>query len=189
MIPFLYSGPTTQYNREEKVNPFRFNICFIKQDRNILLLNREKPSWMGAWNGVGGKLEPGESPRDSVMREVQEETGLLLDRVVFKGLVTWGMNQNNYGGMYLYLADLDAHFPYPTPVKTDEGILDWKDIDWILHPKNVGVATNIPKFLPIVLQDEACYEHRCTFQDGMLIGFESIKVSSDRENLLTLECS
>lgn len=39
-----------------------FTVCYIKQDTKILLLNREYPAWMGCWNGVGGKLEAGESP-------------------------------------------------------------------------------------------------------------------------------
>lgn len=32
-----------------------FTNCFIKKGDRILLLNRNKPSWMGMWNGVGGK--------------------------------------------------------------------------------------------------------------------------------------
>lgn len=48
----------------------KYNICFIKQGDRILLLNREKPSWMGCWNGVGGKLEPEESPTQSMIREI-----------------------------------------------------------------------------------------------------------------------
>ncbi|WJH35841.1 hypothetical protein N6H14_07935 [Paenibacillus sp. CC-CFT747] len=41
---------------------FRYTICFIRRGNRILLLNRNAPAWMGAWNGVGGKLEPGEAP-------------------------------------------------------------------------------------------------------------------------------
>ena len=32
----------------------------------------------GKYNGLGGKLEPGESPEDCVTREVYEESGLRL---------------------------------------------------------------------------------------------------------------
>lgn len=55
-----------------------YNICFIRRGDQILLLNRQKSSWMGAWNGIGGKIEQGESPVESVRREVLEETGLFL---------------------------------------------------------------------------------------------------------------
>ena len=48
-----------------------FTICFIKQGNNILLLNREKPTWMGNWNGVGGKIHARESPKQCILREIK----------------------------------------------------------------------------------------------------------------------
>ena len=33
----------------------------------------------GKWNGLGGKLEPGETPEQCVIREVAEESGLPTD--------------------------------------------------------------------------------------------------------------
>lgn len=145
-----------------------FNLCFIKQSEQILLLNREKPSWMGCWNGVGGKLLPGESPRDSVIREIEEETGLTSFSLAFKGMVTWTVDRNRYGGMYIYLADIPSSLKYPTPVKTREGILDWKQIDWILNPANAGVASNLPTCLQYALKDNLCYAHHCIFENGKL---------------------
>lgn len=52
----------------------KYTICFIKRADNILLLNREKPGWMGSWNGVGGKIETGETPIECILREIYEET-------------------------------------------------------------------------------------------------------------------
>lgn len=62
---------------------FEYTICFIAQQDKVLLLNREKPSWMGSWNGVGGSLEDGETPEDCVLREVMEETAIKLEDVKF----------------------------------------------------------------------------------------------------------
>jgi len=39
-----------------------FTICFLKKGDQILLLNRDFSEWMGAWNGVGGKIERNETP-------------------------------------------------------------------------------------------------------------------------------
>ncbi|HJU68359.1 MAG TPA: NUDIX domain-containing protein [Gemmatimonadaceae bacterium] len=35
----------------------------------------------GAWETVHGRIEPGERPEDAAVREVREETGLVVDRL------------------------------------------------------------------------------------------------------------
>ncbi|PWV94525.1 8-oxo-dGTP diphosphatase [Paenibacillus cellulosilyticus] len=147
----------------------KYTICFIRQGSKVLLLNREKASWMGAWNGVGGKLEPNETPREGILREVAEETGIVLDLIQFKGIVTWVVDGAMTGGMYTYVAELPEDYTYETPIKTDEGILDWKELQWILHPKNVGLAANIPESLEKLLFDPGCYEYRCFYSEGKLL--------------------
>ena len=52
-------------------------IC--EQDRHILLVR--KPS--SRWNLPGGKVEPGETRADAAVRELQEETGLDADEVLY----------------------------------------------------------------------------------------------------------
>ena len=37
---------------------------------------------------------------------------------------------------------------------TDEGILDWKKIDWINDFDNLGVAHNIPYFLKTIIEEK-----------------------------------
>ena len=66
-----------------------YTVCYIKQGSKILLLNREYPACIGHWNGIGGKLEEGESPRESILREMKEETGLKNLNVQFKGVEAW----------------------------------------------------------------------------------------------------
>ena len=66
---------------------YRYTICLIRQADQWLLLNRQKQPAMGMWNGVGGKIEPGESPAESVIRETFEETGLTLTAVQFSGTI------------------------------------------------------------------------------------------------------
>jgi len=147
----------------------KYNLCLIRQGTKILLLNREFPTWMGCWNGVGGKLEKNERPRPSMLREIYEETQINTPELAFKGLITWTSSQGTVGGMYLYLADLPEDFIYQTPIKTAEGILDWKEIAWILHPENLGVASNIPTCLEKVLYDKQCFDHHSIFAGDKLI--------------------
>ncbi len=151
----------------------KFTICFIKQGDKLLLINREYPAWMGSWNGVGGKLETDETPVECVIREINEETGIKPDTVDYKGIVTWEFDGVLTGGMYAFIAEIADDYVYETPRKISEGILDWKSIAWILDPENTGVAGNLPKFLPKLLNDEDLYEHRCFFKNNVLAGVES----------------
>lgn len=151
-----------------------FTICFIKRGNDILLLNREMPSWMGMWNGVGGKIENNEEPGDCILREIKEETGITVPDVEYKGNVTWrAPDDSDYGGMYVYLAELPEAYEYNTPLKMDEGILDWKKISWILHPENTGVA-NLKYFLPLVLTDHCIYDHQFIYDGDEINNFQSI---------------
>lgn len=156
----------------------KYNICFVRRGNEILLLNRDNAPWMGCWNGVGGKLEGNETPRESMIRELYEETRIQECDLTFKGLITWTSNGKNLGGMYLYVAEVPEDYIYVTPIKTDEGILDWKSTEWILAKGNTGIAANIPASLELILHDPNCYEHHCTYQDGKLLQHSSVEIRS-----------
>lgn len=165
---------------------FKYTICFIRQGGNVLLLNRNTAPWMGSWNGVGGKIEPGESPYLGVLREIAEETGLKLESVEDKGVVSWTVDGEPRGGMHAFIAELPASIDYPTPRATEEGILDWKPIEWVIHPENKGVAHNLPYFLQKMLEEPLRYDHRCTFEGGLLTGVESVPLPVPPEGVAAL---
>ncbi|MFD0868179.1 8-oxo-dGTP diphosphatase [Chlamydia abortus] len=156
----------------------KYTICYIRHNDSLLLLNRKSPPVMGLWHGVGGKIEAGESPADSVLREVLEETGIHLDHVRDRGKVTWTTLGGTSGGMYAFLADFPGHLDpqaYITPRETDEGILDWKPIGWVLDPQNNGIPQHARYYLPQLLEDgPSAYEYCCTFKDGNLIDYSAV---------------
>jgi 8-oxo-dGTP diphosphatase len=49
-------------------------VCI--NDGTLLLIQRGQPPAQGMWSLPGGRVEPGESAVDAVVREVREETGL-----------------------------------------------------------------------------------------------------------------
>ncbi|MDD9954150.1 MAG: 8-oxo-dGTP diphosphatase [Candidatus Woesearchaeota archaeon] len=66
-------------------------LCYVKENGKTLMLHRVKKEndvHYGKWNGLGGKIEQGESPEVCVQREVLEESGLTITNPHFCGVMT-----------------------------------------------------------------------------------------------------
>ncbi|WP_283778966.1 NUDIX hydrolase [Peribacillus frigoritolerans] len=150
---------------------FKYTVCFVKKNNELLMLNREKAPIMGVWNGVGGKIEKGETPDMGAHREVFEETGIEVESHFSKGTVTWETPEGELDGIYVYWYMADEDLIYETPKKTREGILDWRSIDWILHPLNLVIAEMVSQYLPVLLKKEGNYTF--TYKNGYLTLFET----------------
>jgi ADP-ribose pyrophosphatase YjhB (NUDIX family) len=66
--------------------------------RRLLLIKRARPPAAGSWSVPGGKCEQGETPEAACIREVAEETGLLVETVRFAGRV---LRQAPDGGVFV----------------------------------------------------------------------------------------
>ena len=114
-------------------------ICYIENNGSWLMMLRDKkPGDMneGKWISPGGKLEPGETPDECVVREVLEETGLRLRSWVFHGVIEFRSDEYEDEDMYLYSssdfvpADETAARAFEetgeyVPPECDEGELVW----------------------------------------------------------------
>lgn len=46
----------------------------------VAMIKKARPEWQaGLFNGIGGKIEPGETSKEAMSREFLEETGVLID--------------------------------------------------------------------------------------------------------------
>jgi 8-oxo-dGTP diphosphatase len=59
-------------------NPPATVQAWIERDGEYLILRRNEEPFAGEWDLPGGFVEMGESPREAVVREVAEETGLMV---------------------------------------------------------------------------------------------------------------
>ena len=67
-------------------------LGYLRRGGHTLMLHRtgrEADYHAGRYNGLGGKLEPGESPEACLAREVREESGLQVEEARLKGLITF----------------------------------------------------------------------------------------------------
>ena len=67
-------------------------LCYVRKNGKTLMIHRVKRKndmHKGKWNGLGGKLESGETPEECVIREVKEECGLTVKNPSLKGILTF----------------------------------------------------------------------------------------------------
>ena len=99
-------------------------LCYIERDGCYLLLHRVKKENdlnRDKWIGIGGKFEENESPEDCLLREVREETGLVLNDWRYCGIVTFASDR--WEGEYMHLFHATAFDGVLRDC--DEGVLEW----------------------------------------------------------------
>jgi len=112
-------------------------VCIaLITDKNENVLKGQRND-NGKWTNVGGHVEAGEDPYESMIRELKEETG--LDAVDIK-LVDchWDKDQNIL--LYLFKVKVDQNQPIDTSKDPDQECLTWA----YTNPNNVVEALHVP---------------------------------------------
>ncbi len=101
-------------------------LCYIEKENQYLMMHRvkkEKDINKDKWVGIGGHFEEDESPEECLLREVSEETGLMLLNYRLRGIITFISDRWQTEYMFLYTADR-----FEGEVGScDEGNLEWVD--------------------------------------------------------------
>lgn len=99
-------------------------LCYVKQDGCTLMVHRTKKVndiHEGKWNGLGGKLEAGETPEECVVREVLEESGLSIRDPRLHGLLMFpGFKGNDWYVFVFTAAEFSGEL-----IDSPEGRLEW----------------------------------------------------------------
>ncbi len=106
-------------------------LCYIEKNNSYLMIHRTKKKNdcnHDKWIGIGGKFEECESPQDCVVREVLEETGIVLKKAEYRGIITFVSKDDDevyYELMHLFYSK-DFILPPDNKLPScDEGILEW----------------------------------------------------------------
>lgn len=100
-------------------------LCYIRNNGRTLMLHRTKKEndmHEDKWNGLGGKVDPGETPEECVIREVQEECGLMIRNPMFKGILTFpAFDGNDEWRVFVFTAsEFEGEL-----TDSKEGSLEW----------------------------------------------------------------
>ena len=100
-------------------------LCYVRKYGKTLMIHRVKKQQdmhEGKWNGLGGKIKSGESPEECVIREVREESGLILKNPILKGILSFpGFWDNDDWLVFLFVAnEFDGQL-----LDSQEGNLKW----------------------------------------------------------------
>lgn len=80
------------------------NICMLENGEKILVIDRKKKDWPGI-SFPGGHKEDDESIKESVIREMKEETGLTIKNPKLIDVFEWKWENNSLYLAFLYKAN------------------------------------------------------------------------------------
>jgi 8-oxo-dGTP diphosphatase len=120
----------------------------------------------GKWNGLGGKFEAGETPEACVIREVYEESGLLIREPKLCGLLVFpGFKGNDW-----YVFVFTAHEFSGELIDSPEGHLEWIPDDKIL---NLSLWESDSIFLPWIREDKF-FSAKFDYEGDQMSGYDVV---------------
>lgn len=140
----------------------------------------------GKWVGIGGKFEEGETAEECLVREVREETGLVLTGYEFKGVIEFRNDSCEDEDMYLFAAygfhrgeGTDGHGTEPGGSGTEgfpeiccnEGEAEWIETGRIL---SLNLWEGDRYFLEPLLAGEETINMRLIYSGDRLLRVERI---------------
>jgi 8-oxo-dGTP diphosphatase len=145
-------------------------LCYIRRDRQTLMLHRVKKindMHQGKWNGLGEKLEAGETPEECVMREVYEEAGIRVHNPQLKGILTFPAF-DDFEDWYVFVY-LVTEFEGEL-IDSSEGVLQWIDNEQLGH---LHMWDGDPIFLAW-LDRQGFFSAKFIYDQGRLVSHEEI---------------
>ena len=122
----------------------------------------------GKYNGLGGRLESGEDIVSGMRREIMEESGLIADRLVLRGTISWpgfGKKGQDWFGFIFRIEEWHGE-PH---AGNHEGSLEWVALTDL---PTISLWPSDHKFLPMVFDHDPRSFHGCMpFHNGEMIGW------------------
>jgi len=143
-------------------------LVYLRKNGKTLMVYRNKKAndvHQGKWNGLGGKFEAGETPEECAIREVLEESGLMVKDLKLKGFLSFPEFANNEDWYaFLFCAnDYEGEI-----IDSPEGHLEWIDNEQIL---SLPLWEGDRIFLPW-LDQPGFFSAKFSYKNGKLIDYK-----------------
>ena len=144
-------------------------LCYIEKDNQYLMLHRNKKlndMHKDFWVGLGGKFEAGESPEECVIREVYEESGIILSNPKLRGILTFPNDYNDEDWyVFLFLAnDFSGDLK-----QSNEGDLAWVNKDKLDDlPMHEGDRC----FIKLLQEEKGVFSIKYNYDNGVLKDYQ-----------------
>lgn len=103
-------------------------LLLLQRGDEVLLAMKKRGFGAGRWNGVGGKLEPGETIEQALVRECQEEIGvtpLAYHKIVVHDFI---LNSQDVDTWHMYVHTYICTEWEGEPIETEEMAPKWFNI-------------------------------------------------------------
>ncbi|GAB4580001.1 MAG: 8-oxo-dGTP diphosphatase [Anaerolineales bacterium] len=145
-------------------------LCYVKQNGHTLMLHRvkkENDMHAGKWNGLGGKLDAGETPEECVIREVWEEAGLRIRNPRLHGVLTFPAfaKEEDWYAFLFTATEFEGEL-----IDSAEGVLRWVPDEEVLD-LNLWAGDRV--FIPWLDQPKF-FSGKFVYKEGVLEGYEVV---------------
>ncbi len=131
-------------------------LCLIHKNGRYLLQDRIKNDWKG-YTLPGGHIEPGESIVDAVIREMQEETGLMISHPHLCGVKQFPLEEGRYIVFLFETEEFEGDLR-----SSEEGTMHWIDEREL---SKVNLVEDFEDLIEVMLDDELV-EFQYVIEDG-----------------------
>jgi len=119
-------------------------LIFTLNKEYVWLIKKNRPDWQkGKLNGIGGKIEKGETPAQAMSREFKEEAGIDIEPYIWEPTVTL-IGQDFH--VYFFTAKTDAELM----TMEDEMIASYHLSDL----NNLPILPSLKWLIPLSLDEE-----------------------------------
>lgn len=139
--------------------------------QRVLMIHRnarKDDQHLGKYNGLGGKMEPGEDIAACMRREIREEAGIECTQMSLRGTLNWpgfGKNGEDWLGFIFVVTRFTGQ-----PLKENpEGTLEWVGVDAL---DALPMWEGDRHFLPLVFDaDPRPFHGVMPYKDGRMVSW------------------